>query len=107
MPRPSWLKEEESTRKKSGKLKKKMPKSLKSGRTTVNSGATFRQNDITTDEIEIEHKYTEKSQYTLKIQELEKLRRRCKTNKVPVFVIEFIELNKKFAVVPLDDILKL
>ena len=106
MHRPKWMTDKPPVRKKSIKKEQGLAKQLSKGKTYSNSGARFRQNDISSEDMDIEHKYTEKNSFVLKAAELEKLRQRSDTRKVPVFVIEFESLGKKYAVVELNDILK-
>lgn len=101
--RGALLRGDEPVRRRSDKMVKKVGKKL-GGRTTVNSGATFSENDLTTDDCDIEHKFTDKKQFTVKLSELEKLRRRSHGSKVPVFMIEFPGNSKrKYVVIDADD----
>jgi hypothetical protein len=95
---PNWMKDQ-SNRKTSDKKVKKLAKKLK-GKPTINSGATLQQNDLVTPEYDIEHKFTDCRQYTLKVDELEKMTRRSGGDKIPVFVIEMGGRN--WAVLELD-----
>lgn len=104
--RPKWLDDSKksTTRARSIKQEKKLSTQFK-GRTTINSGATFKQNDVVSDTHDIEAKITAKNSYVLKLDELDKLRRRAKSDKIPAFVIEFETAGKSFIVVELQDYL--
>lgn len=84
-------------RKRSDKQEKKLAKEF-GGKTTINSGATFGQNDIITPVFEIEAKTTSKKSFTLKLEDLKKLQRKCDKNKVPIFIVEF-EGNDEYVIV--------
>jgi hypothetical protein len=102
MAQPKWLDKPETTRGRSDKQENRITKDVTSlgkskGRTAINSGATFGQNDVFNDELEIEAKTTYKDSYSLKVSELNKLKRRTKDPKIPIFVVEFDKSDKKLA----------
>lgn len=101
-----WLEKKETTRSRSGKQETKIAKDLK-GHTTVNSGATFGQNDVTTDYCEIEAKTTKHSSYTLKVYDFEIAEKKTKIGKLPIFVIDFEKDKKSLAVLNYQDLLYL
>lgn len=104
--KPKWLNNleaKESTRAKSGKQETRLAKSLQ-GRTTINSGATFGQNDVTTDFCEIEAKTTDKGSFTVKMSDLEKMHKKCDAKKIPIMVVEMRSYHKEYAVIRFDDL---
>lgn len=101
--RPKWLKNKPEKRDRSVKQEKRMAKDL-SGFATINSGATFSQNDVETAAFSIECKTTEKKSYVLKVEEIKKMEVRCPSNKVPLFVIEFEKHGKELAVISMEDL---
>lgn len=103
--RPKWMQREPTKRGRSVKKEKALAKKVKGGKTTVNSGATFRENDIRSEDMDIEHKFTDKGSYTITLATLEKLRKQTKGDRVPVLVIEFEQTGKAYAVVELGDLL--
>lgn len=106
MPKkPKWLEainDKPTTRARSGKQETKIARDLK-GHKTVNSGATFSQNDIVTDYCEVEAKTTAKESYRLTTGEWAKLHKKCDAKKMPLMVIEF-EDYKTLAVISYDDL---
>ena len=84
---PNHLIKEISTRARSKKQEVSLAKDFK-GRTTINSGATFTQNDVTSEKFEIEAKTTDKESFILKLSDLKKMRRLCSIKKVPLFIVE-------------------
>lgn len=93
----------ETTRFRSNKQESRLAKQL-SGHTTINSGATFGQNDVVTDFCEIEAKTTSKESYSLKLSDWRLLRKKCSAGKIPIFIIDF-ELSKdSLAVLTYDDL---
>jgi hypothetical protein len=105
---PSWLdkKINPSTRSRSSKQESKIAKDLK-GKTSINSGATFGQNDVITDYCEVEAKTTSHSSYSLKVSDYKKLEKKCNIGKIPIFVIDFEKEKKSLAVLNYDDLLYL
>lgn len=113
MPRrvPKWrqsIGKTETTRSRSGKQESKIANSLK-GRTTVNSGATFGENDVNNEFASVEAKITSKASYSLKLSEWEQTVNRTDTDKMPMMVIEFERAvnGKTLAVIDFDDLLHL
>lgn len=106
MKEPKWLQninEKPSTRSRSGKQESRIAKELK-GTTTINSGATFGQNDVLTDYAEIEAKTTSKESFSLKVADLDKLHKKCSPVKIPIMVIDFEESKKSVAVISYSDL---
>jgi hypothetical protein len=100
------LGEEPTTRARSGKQESSIAKDLK-GFTTINSGATFGQNDVINDFCEVEAKTTGKESFSLKLEDWRKLRRKCAQNKLPIFIVDFETARDSLAVVLYDDLLYL
>jgi len=50
---------------------------------------------------EFEIKYTDAASYKLNISDLEKLERKCSMNREPVFLVEFRQIGKTYAIVEL------
>lgn len=103
MALPKHLQVKSTTRSRSKKQESRIARDLK-GLTTINSGATFGQNDVITDFAEIEAKTTTKNSYSLKVSEWEKLQDKANNFKIPIFVISFETLNKDLAVLSYEDL---
>ena len=94
---------EKSTRARSSKQESRIAKDLK-GLTTINSGATFGQNDILTDFCEVEAKTTNKESISFKLSDWRKLKKKCHTAKMPIMVLEFESSMDSLAVLTYDDL---
>lgn len=92
-----------TTRERSGKQESRLAKQL-NGHTTINSGATFGQNDVVTDFCEIEAKTTSKESYSLKLSDWRILRKKCATNKIPIFIVDFEKSKDTLAVLTYEDL---
>ena len=106
MSLPKYLQEKETTRSRSNKQEHRIAKELR-GKTTINSGATFGQNDVITDFCEVEAKTTKKDSFSVKFDDLKKLNKKCNKTKIPVFVVDFEEHNKSVVVLDYQDFLLL
>ena len=108
MPKPKFFLDRDapSTRARSGKQESQLAKVL-NGTATVNSGATFGQNDVLTDYAEIEAKTTAKSSFSINIQTWEKLTDRCKSSKIPIMCVKLEKHKKDFVVLSLEDFIML
>lgn len=95
--------EEKTTRERSGKQESRLAKQL-NGHTTINSGATFGQNDVVTDFCEIEAKTTNKESFSLKLSDWRILRKKCAGNKLPIFVVDFEQSKDTLAVLTYEDL---
>lgn len=95
--------EGKTTRARSGKQESRLAKEL-NGHTTINSGATFGQNDVVTDFCEIEAKTTKKESYSLKLSDWRLLRKKCVGNKLPIFIIDFEKCKDTLAVLTYEDL---
>ena len=73
------------------------------GRTTVNSGATFGENDVTTDYAEVEAKTTKFKSFKLDLVDWFKLVKKCKLGKLPVMVIDFEKTKESLVVMNYSD----
>lgn len=93
----------ESTRKRSFRQESRLAKLL-NGHTTINSGATFGQNDVITDFCEVEAKTTKHESYKLNLSDWIILRKKCASNKIPILVIDFENTRDSLAVLPYDDL---
>jgi hypothetical protein len=105
--KPKWLEnadKNDHTRKRSGKQEKKLSKQFK-GRTTINSGATFRQNDVMSDTHDIEAKTTRSSQFVLKESDLEKMAQRVTGGRTPAYIVQFEKSGKSYVIVELQEYL--
>lgn len=91
--------EEQTTRARSGRQESRIARELK-GRVTINSGATFGQNDVFTDYCEVEAKTTGKESFSLKLSDWRKLRKKCSTTKIPILVVDFESSKDSLAVLP-------
>lgn len=106
MAKPKWLGNEQPTRKLSENQEKRLAKDF-GGRKTVNSGATFGQNDVITKEFEIEAKTTKSKQFILKISDMAKMFKKCSIDKIALFIVEFSEEKEEFVILRKDDFLSL
>lgn len=97
---------EKTTRERSGKQESRIARQLK-GYATINSGATFGQNDVITDFCEVEAKTTNKESFTLKLSDWRILRKKCAGNKIPIFVVDFEQSKDTLAVLTYEDLLYL
>lgn len=95
--------EEKTIRERSGKQESRLAKQL-NGHTTINSGATFGQNDVVTDFCEIEAKTTNKESFSLKLSDWRILRKKCAGNKLPIFVVDFEQSKDTLAVLTYEDL---
>lgn len=100
---PKWLEKEESTRDRSTRQEKRLAKEL-GGRVTMNSGATFFENDIVTDTMEVEAKTTSKASFIVKEADLEKMALKCDSKKFPIMLIEFEKTKRVVAVLNYEDL---
>jgi len=96
--------EEKSTRERSGKQESRIAKQLR-GVTSINSGATFGQNDVITDFCEVEAKTTTKESFSLKLEDWRILRKKCSGKKLPIFVVDFEKSKDTLAVLTYEDLL--
>ncbi len=106
---PKWSegkRKQVSTRERSNRQEAKVAQLLK-GRTTINSGATFGENDVTSEHCEVECKITSKGSYSLKVAEWKLLASKCNVHKIPVEVIEFEKDGLELAILPLADLVSL
>lgn len=95
---------EKTTRQRSGKQESRIARQL-NGHTTINSGATFGQNDVITDFCEVEAKTTSKESFSLKLSDWRLLRKKCAGNKIPIFIVDFEKSKDTIAVLTFDDLL--
>ena len=108
MPRKQFkymdaLFEKKTTRCRSGKQESRIAKQLR-GYKTINSGATFGQNDVITDFCEVEAKTTNKESYSIKLSDWRLLRKKCSSSKIPIFVIDFEKSKDSLAILTYDDL---
>lgn len=94
---------EKTTRARSKKQESRLAKQL-NGHTTINSGATFGQNDVVTDFCEVEAKTTTKESFSLKLSDWRLLRKKCAPNKIPIFVVDFEKSKDTLAVLTYEDL---
>jgi len=102
MVKPKWLDTKETTRSRSKKQESKLAKVL-NGRTTINSGATFGENDVITDFCEVEAKTTTKDSYRLTSTDWNKLNDKTEFGKMPIFIVDFELKNESLVVMKMDD----
>lgn len=95
--------EDKTTRERSGKQESRIAKQL-NGHTTINSGATFGQNDVVTDFCEVEAKTTNKESFSLKLSDRRILRKKCAGNKIPIFIVDFEQSKDTLAVLTMEDL---
>ena len=101
---PKHLQQKETTRSRSKKQETNIAKRMKIN-TTINSGATFGQNDAIGDYCEVEAKTTKKRGYTINLDELNKLAQKCSVGKIPIHIICFEDnLKKQYATIKLTDL---
>lgn len=107
MTLPKFMQEKkEPTRKASKRQETNISKVLK-GKTSINSGATFHENDVLTDYAEVECKTTTKGSYHLKAIEFNAIFRKGDMNKIPVEIIEFSTHDLRLAVLRQEDLILL
>lgn len=94
---------EKTTRERSGKQESRIAKQL-NGHVTINSGATFGQNDVVTDFCEVEAKTTKKESFSLKLSDWRLLRKKCAGNKLPIFVVDFEQSKDTLAILTYEDL---
>jgi len=92
-----------NNRKRSDKRESFLAKDL-GGKTTVNSGATFGENDVETESLSIDDKTTVKSSYTITVDTFKKVKARTKADKMPVLTINFENDNLCLAVINYSDL---
>lgn len=92
-----------TTRERSSKQESRIARQL-NGHTTINSGATFGQNDVITDFCEVEAKTTEKESFSLKLSTWRLLRKKCAGNKIPILIVDFEQSKDTLAVLPYEDL---
>lgn len=93
-------------RKRAGRSEKKIAKAF-NGRTTVNSGATFGQNDVEADMFSIEDKVTLNASYSLKAAYLKEVEKKAPLGKIPLLTLTFETEGVTYAVIKLNDLLLL
>lgn len=93
-----------TTRARSKKQESRLAKQL-NGHTTINSGATLGQNDVVTDFCEVEAKTTQKESFSLKLSDWRLLRKKCASNKIPIFVVDFEKSKDTLAVLTYEDLM--
>ena len=76
-----------TTRERSKKQESRIAKKLR-GYTTINSGATFGQNDV----------------ISLKLSEWVKLKKKCSAKKIPIFVVDFEKSRDSLAILTYEDL---
>jgi hypothetical protein len=96
---PFWLKGDYPVRKRSEKQEKKLAKRY-GGRKTANSGAVFKQNDVETDDISIEAKFTDNKGYRITVEEIKRIEQRAGNRKIPVELIEFSKHGTSIVIIP-------
>ena len=74
------------------------------GRVTINSGATFGENDVVNDYCEVECKTTAKGSMSLKVATWKLLEQKCSASKIPIMAIEFERDKLSLAVLNLTDL---
>lgn len=95
-----------TTRERSSKQESRIASEI-NGRTTINSGATFGENDVVNDFMEVEAKTTIHDSFSLKLADFRKLKKKAKVNKIPALVIDFESSKDSLAVIPYDDLIYL
>ena len=92
-----------TTRERSKKQESELARRL-NGHTTINSGATFGQNDVVTDFCEVEAKTTSKESFSLRLSDWRLLRKKCAPNKIPIFVVDFEKSKDTIAMLTYEDL---
>lgn len=95
-----------STRSRSKKQESRIARDLK-GYATINSGATFGENDVIADFCEVEAKVTGRASYSITIKDWLKMVTKCKVDKMPIFMIEFEDPNLELAIISKTDLMYL
>lgn len=75
------------------------------GRPTAGSGSSWRSaGDVSTDDVLEEVKFTDKASYSLKVADLQAIRRKAlNTGKEPSFLVEFSEHNMR-VIIQIEDL---
>lgn len=97
------LYEGKTTRERSRKQESRIARQLR-GYATINSGATFGQNDVVTDFCEVEAKTTNKESYSITLKDWRVLRKKCAGSKIPIFVIDFEKSKDSLAILTYEDL---
>jgi len=104
MKMPKHLQEKVTTRSRSKKQESNLAKVFK-GRATLNSGATFGENDVLTDFCEIEAKTTKHKSFKLNLDDLKLMRKKSSIVKTPIMVLAFEDnLKEQYAILKLSDL---
>lgn len=103
MPLPKHLRDHDDTPQTAGRKKESFVARALKGRTSVNSGATFGQNDVLADHCEVEVKLTRNKSYSLKAPYLQEVRAKCDVKKMPVMVLNFETYGDTYAILPFED----
>jgi hypothetical protein len=79
------------------------------GRTQPGSGAMWHmKGDVITDRLFVEAKLTDKKQYTLKLETLEKVAAQAPiSGKIPTMIVTFELARRDFAIIPKEDLMLL
>ena len=85
---PKFFTKEKSVRERSGVKERKVAKQIKA-QVTVNSGATFGQNDLENKLVSIEHKFTSKKSFSIKAATFKKAIEQTPVHKVPAMFVDF------------------
>lgn len=88
------------------KFESKIAKSMKA-RTTINSGATFGENDIVGEYFEMEAKLTTKGSFALNAEYLDKVRKKTDIKKIPLLTINFETHGRTYSVLDHEDLMHL
>lgn len=106
MAQPKYLGKVKPTKHLSNRQEKNLSKEF-GGRPFAGSGATFGENDIKTPIFEIEAKATEKKQYTLKADTIKLLSNKCRFEKVPLLVVDFLKDDEELIIIRKTDFFQL
>jgi hypothetical protein len=104
MTLPKHFQVKETTRSRSSKQESRIAKDLK-GRTTINSGATFNENDVVTDFCEVEAKTTTKNSFSIKADDWKLLKQKCNKHKFPIVVVDFEVVKQSVVMMDYKDFL--
>lgn len=95
------------TRKRSEKHEKSIAKKFGGGRLTSNSGARFGENDVRTDQFDIEAKTTDSEGYRITAAELRQIRNKSSAGRIPAQIINFNKYGEEYIILSTADFLDL
>lgn len=106
MAEPNWLNKAVPTRDRSLKQEKRLAGTL-GGKTTAGSGSTFGENDVLTDQFEVEAKTTLAKSFKLTLADWRKAEKKCRVDRSVLMVVSFEEEKLDLVVMDLAEYIRL